>query len=341
MLRLSPDVIAAGLSPAGLVMSRINRLTRREKQHQALQFPCSLTLAEALEQLGQQLAQPQWQGAAGLRLVLSNHWLRFAVVPWSEQLSSPSERQALAQGLIEELYAEKASRFVIRISESGYGRPGLAAALPQAELQQLQALVQQHGLALQSLRPLLMEAFAQQPRKLRGNDGALGPRSVTLSLEQMQERLSTRFPRRYPVAGLAELNLQTPRLSLRPERNRINAVMAVEASSTNAVAANRLHPPEQRKLARSLIIKLPTLHFLPADTLECLGKFFRVVPLPGSGDEALGTIRRVYRRDQLHCIAVGNSTGSRDHVRRNFDSSSLPIESGDRVQKKRQVRGTS
>ena len=140
MLRLSPDVIAVGLSPAGLVMSRINRLTRREKQHQALQFPCSLTLAEALEQLGQQLAQAEWQGAAGLRLVLSNHWLRFAVVPWSEQLSSPSERQALAQGLIEELYAEKASRFVIRISESGYGRPGLAAALPQAELQQLQAL---------------------------------------------------------------------------------------------------------------------------------------------------------------------------------------------------------
>jgi hypothetical protein len=57
-----------------------------------------------------------------------------------------------------------------------------------------------------------------------------GPRSVTLSLDQMQEKLATRFPRRYPVAGLAELNLQTPRLSLRPERNRLNAVMAVEAS---------------------------------------------------------------------------------------------------------------
>lgn len=187
MLRLSPDVIAAGLSPAGLVMSRINRLTRREKQHQALQFPCSLTLAEALEQLGQQLAQAEWQAAAGLRLVLSNHWLRFAVVPWSEQLASPAERQALAQGLIEELYAEKASRFVIRISECGYGRPGLAAALPQAELQQLQALAQQHGLALQSLRPLLMEAFAQQPHNLRGNDGALAclePGKLTLLLQQ-------------------------------------------------------------------------------------------------------------------------------------------------------------
>ena len=29
-----------------------------------------------------------------------------------------------------------------------------------------------------------------------------GPRSVTLSLDQMQEKLATRFPRRYPVAGL-------------------------------------------------------------------------------------------------------------------------------------------
>ena len=60
--------------------------------------------------------------------------------------------------------------------------------------------------------------------------GPSGPRSVSLSLAQMQDKLATRFPRRYPVAGLAELNLQTPRLALRPERNRINAVMALEAS---------------------------------------------------------------------------------------------------------------
>jgi hypothetical protein len=68
-----------------------------------------------------------------------------------------------------------------------------------------------------------------------------GPRSVTLSLDQMQEKLATRFPRRYPVAGLAELNLQTPRLSLRPERNRLNAVMAVEASGPALQHLQRQH----------------------------------------------------------------------------------------------------
>jgi hypothetical protein len=63
-----------------------------------------------------------------------------------------------------------------------------------------------------------------------GCTGPSGPRGVSLSLAQMQDKLATRFPRRYPVAGLVELNLQTPRLALRPARNRINAVMAVEAS---------------------------------------------------------------------------------------------------------------
>ncbi|NMM79164.1 hypothetical protein B2J89_21225, partial [Acidovorax sp. SRB_24] len=47
------------------------------------------------------------------------------------------------------------------------------------------------------------------------------PRSVTLSLETLQDKLAQRFPRSYPVAGLVELNLQAPRLALRPERNRI------------------------------------------------------------------------------------------------------------------------
>lgn len=189
MLRLSPDIIAAAISPAGLLLSRINRLTRREKQHQSHIFASPLALSEALEQLDQQLAQAEWRGAAGLRVVLSNHWLRFAVVPWSDELRSPSERQALAQGLIEDIYAEKATRFDIRISESGYGRPGLAAALSQNALLQLQELAQRHGLALQSLQPLLMQAFAHQARQLNGSDYAfacLEPGKLTVLIQQQQ-----------------------------------------------------------------------------------------------------------------------------------------------------------
>ena len=107
-----------------------------------------------------------------------------------------------------------------------------------------------------------------------------GPRSVTLSLDQMQEKLATRFPRRYPVAGLAELNLQTPRLSLRPERNRINAVMAVEASgpalrrtyngSMDVDFALRFEPSDQTVRATELEVLALQLDGLPAQASTLL-----------------------------------------------------------------------
>ena len=101
-----------------------------------------------------------------------------------------------------------------------------------------------------------------------------------LSLDQMQEKLATRFPRRYPVAGLAELNLQAPRLSLRPERNRLNAVMAVEASgpalrrtysgSMDVDFALRFEPSDQTVRATELEVLALQLEGLPAQASTLL-----------------------------------------------------------------------
>lgn len=172
MSRLSPDVIDAALSPAGLTLSRRSRLTRREKARAQHQFPAPLSLAEALEQLGDSLRQPDWRGAGGLRLVLSNHWLRFAIVPWSDALTRPAERLALAQGVMEEIYGDAGSQLDIRISEAGYRKPALAAALPLSARQQLQALALELSLPLLSLQPLLMQAFAPYAGQLKGSDSA-------------------------------------------------------------------------------------------------------------------------------------------------------------------------
>ena len=96
----------------------------------------------------------------------------------------------------------------------------------------------------------------------------------------MQEKLATRFPRRYPVAGLAELNLQAPRLSLRPERNRLNAVMAVEASgpalrrtysgSMDVDFALRFEPSDQTVRATELEVLALQLDGLPAQASTLL-----------------------------------------------------------------------
>lgn len=52
----------------------------------------------------------------------------------------------------------------------------------------------------------------------------------TVSAEQLQQVVAQRFPRRYPVAGLLDLDVQAPRLRLLPAQNRVSAEMAVEAA---------------------------------------------------------------------------------------------------------------
>lgn len=60
--------------------------------------------------------------------------------------------------------------------------------------------------------------------------GALAQPSYTVPLEQLQEMVSTKFPRSVPVQGLFDLTLQAPRLRLLPEVNRLGAAMVVDAA---------------------------------------------------------------------------------------------------------------
>ncbi len=54
--------------------------------------------------------------------------------------------------------------------------------------------------------------------------------AYTVPTEQLQEAVAQRFPLRYPVAGLVDLDVQAPRLSLLPESNRLGAAFALKAA---------------------------------------------------------------------------------------------------------------
>lgn len=135
--------------------------------------------------------------------------------------------------------------------------------------------------ALIRRRHTLLGALAVVALAGTGCDGALGPRSVTLSLEQMQDKVSARFPRRYPLAGLAELSLQAPRLTLRPEQNRLNVVMALEATGAVLRRAHtgsldvdfglRYEPADQTLRATDLQVRALQIDGLPPPVAQVLG----------------------------------------------------------------------
>lgn len=64
------------------------------------------------------------------------------------------------------------------------------------------------------------------------------PPGYKVSAEQLQRSVAQRFPLRYPLPGVLNLDLQTPRLQLLPEQNRLRAEMAVDAAGP---ALNRSH----------------------------------------------------------------------------------------------------
>jgi hypothetical protein len=52
----------------------------------------------------------------------------------------------------------------------------------------------------------------------------------TVPLELLQTEVAKRFPLRYPVAGLVNLDLAAPQLALLPDQNRMRAQMPVTAA---------------------------------------------------------------------------------------------------------------
>ena len=60
--------------------------------------------------------------------------------------------------------------------------------------------------------------------------GAQAQPSYTVSVERLQQAVAQRFPLRYPVAGLLDLEVRAPQIRLLPEQNRVGAEMALQAT---------------------------------------------------------------------------------------------------------------
>ncbi|MEX8192974.1 DUF1439 domain-containing protein [Comamonas guangdongensis] len=79
-------------------------------------------------------------------------------------------------------------------------------------------------------RSWLMMAVAGAGLAAAGCSGKTVPSSVSVSQQKLQEMVSRRFPKQFPVAGLLQLDLTAPQLNLVPERNMLNAVIPAELS---------------------------------------------------------------------------------------------------------------
>jgi hypothetical protein len=119
----------------------------------------------ALGVLDTLLANPEWRQAA-VRIVVADHWVRYAMVPWAAALSGDAERMTHARHVLADIYGDVVNQWKLTLSDSPPGNAQVACALPAALLEDLQLLLTRHRLTLVSLQPQLVSAFNHWRDKL-------------------------------------------------------------------------------------------------------------------------------------------------------------------------------
>lgn len=125
--------------------------------------------AVALDTLDHLLADHTRAGAE-LSVVISGHFSRFCLVPWSEQISSPGELHGFAQLCFEDLYGVPSQPWSLVLSAEPAGHDRVASALPEDLLTRLRTLTRARALRLRSVQPYLMAAFNHFDKSLAGGD---------------------------------------------------------------------------------------------------------------------------------------------------------------------------
>ena len=77
-------------------------------------------------------------------------------------------------------------------------------------------------------RRFLFSAALAAPLLTTACSGQSVPRNISLSTLQLQQRVASKFPRTFPVAGLLQLELMAPTLTMLPEVNQIKALLPAQ-----------------------------------------------------------------------------------------------------------------
>lgn len=116
-----------------------------------------------------QLLEGEGIGRGDLTIVLSNHFVRYLIIPWDEQVNSIEEYESYARIAFENVFGEVARGWTLRSSAERAGTGRLAGAI-DGEL--ARGLKQLGGgkLRLASVQPYLMAAYNRMGQAFRKGD---------------------------------------------------------------------------------------------------------------------------------------------------------------------------
>lgn len=160
MSPLWTERLEIALTPRRIALARHQRMTDRILASKTLSCRESgegPNWQAALDTLKQALHEGAWQ-RAGAEIVLSNHFVRYRVLPRPNAVRAPAEVIAYAKHRLAATYGEIAHTWAVRTSRNGSDSI-LAAAVDQRLVDQLRDALRAAEVRVTSVQPFLMAAF--------------------------------------------------------------------------------------------------------------------------------------------------------------------------------------
>jgi hypothetical protein len=116
----------------------------------------------------------EWKERSRVTVELSNHFVRYALVPWDRGLADPAEEEGYVRHHFAKIHGERARSWALRWSADSPHAPRLASAIDAPLLAAIKASFPAKGRArLVSVQPAFMAAANRARRSLASSGGWL------------------------------------------------------------------------------------------------------------------------------------------------------------------------
>ena len=172
MLRLSSDRILIALAPDSLALLRVSGGVRprvSEKRTVACDPAAGSQPWQGAVAGLQRLTEGTRDANAQVTVVLSNHFARFILVPWSEGLGNSEEETAFVRYCFAKVHGERSKEWDLRLSPTPTGATRIASAIDSSLVQAVRAAFPASARAkLVSVQPYLMSAYNRWRQDIKG-----------------------------------------------------------------------------------------------------------------------------------------------------------------------------
>lgn len=103
--------------------------------------------------------------------VIADHFVRYALLPWSDRLLGRQLRLDSARALLRASYGEAASGLEIALDRPRFGMNGIAAGIDGALLATLRTEAAKAGFGIAAIRPQAVHVLAAERGRITGGDG--------------------------------------------------------------------------------------------------------------------------------------------------------------------------